>query len=150
MINRRKMHTVKKKFYKNLYQSLSFLATIMILVLPLLSGYIISLEYESNFSWILLLVSILLVFLFFGVGFYWIFQKVIITKEGIQIVFGKKVIKKCIWVEVQVIEEAVVMRNPALRIKLLNGSEIHLDKRKNIMKAIEFYSKKATEQPYTE
>lgn len=32
------------------------------------------------------------------------------------------------------------MRNPALRIKAFDGSEIHLDKRKQIVKAIEIYS----------
>ena len=35
-----------------------------------------------------------------------------------------------------------IMRNPALRIKAFDGSEIHLDKRKQIVKAIEIYSKK--------
>ena len=38
------------------------------------------------------------------------------------------------------IEETNIMRNPALRIKLVDGSEIHLDRRKSIIKAILIYS----------
>ena len=33
-----------------------------------------------------------------------------------------------------IIEEANIMRNPAIRIKTINGSEIHLDRRKKIIK----------------
>lgn len=34
------------------------------------------------------------------------------------------------------------MRNPAIRIKALNGTQIHLDKRKKIIKVIEIYFQK--------
>ena len=51
----------------------------------------------------------------------------------------KKIIKECTWDEVKLIEEKNIMRNPALNVKLINGTEIHLDKRKCIVKAIEMH-----------
>ena len=42
--------------------------------------------------------------------------------------------------EIDTIEEVNIMRNPALKIKAFAGREIHLDKRKQIVKAIEIYS----------
>ena len=39
-------------------------------------------------------------------------------------------------------EEANIMKNPAIRIKNIDGTEIHLDKRKSIIQALEKYSKK--------
>ena len=42
--------------------------------------------------------------------------------------------------EIDTIEEVNIMRNPALKIKAFDGTEIHIDKRKQIVKAIEIYS----------
>lgn len=53
-----------------------------------------------------------------------------------------KIIKECKWYEINVIEEANVMKNPAIRIKNIDGTEIHLDKRKSIIQELEKYSKK--------
>ena len=131
---------LKNKFFKNLFQSISFFATVMVLELFLLIGFFENLNYEKNFGWILLIVSLNLIALFFLIGFYWIFQKVIIDENGIKIIFINKVIRKHKWEEIVMIEETNIMRNPALRIKLVNDSEIHLDKRKSIIKAIEKYS----------
>ena len=50
-----------------------------------------------------------------------------------------KIIKQLKWKEIDIIEEANIMRNPALKIKAFDGTEIHLDKRKQIVKAIEIY-----------
>ena len=134
------MPMLKNKFFKNLFQSISFFATVMVLELFLLIGFFENLNYEKNFGWILLIVSLNLIALFFLIGFYWIFQKVIIDENGIKIIFINKVIRKHKWEEIVMIEETNIMRNPALRIKLVNDSEIHLDKRKSIIKAIEKYS----------
>ena len=112
----------------------------MIFVFFLLIGFVASLNYENNFGWILLVISISLIVLFFLLGFYWIFQKVLINEKGIQIVFLNKIIKECYWKEIESIEDANIMKNPAIRIKLFNGSEIHLDKRKSIIAAIELCS----------
>lgn len=45
-----------------------------------------------------------------------------------------KIVKQLKWEEIDIIEEANIMRNPAIRIKALNGAQIHLDKRKKLLK----------------
>ena len=131
---------LKHKFYKNLFQTISYFSVIMIFETFLLIGFFASLSYEKNFGWILLLISVSLIALFFLIGFYWIFQRVSIDEGGIKIYFMNKIIKQLKWKEIDIIEEANIMRNPALKIKAFDGTEIHLDKRKQIVKAIEIYS----------
>ena len=133
---------LKHKFYKNLFQTISYFSVIMIFEIFLLIGFFASLSYEQNFGWILLIISISLIVLFFLIGFYWIFQMISIDESGIKILFKSRIVKQLKWEEIDTIEEANIMRNPALRIKAFDGSEIHLDSRKNIVKVIEIYSKK--------
>ena len=133
---------LKNKFYKNLFQSLSALGGILIVYIPCIFGYIESIKYESDLEWIMLVAPLSLFILYFLIGFYWIFQKVIIDDNGIRIILINKIIKECKWYEVDIIEEANIMKNPAIRIKNVDGTEIHLDKRKSIIKALEKYSKK--------
>ena len=133
---------LKHKFYKNLFQTISYFAVIMIFEISLLIGFFESLSYGQNFGWILLIISISLIVLFFLIGFYWIFQKVSIDESGIKIYFMNKIVKQLKWEEIDIIEEANIMRNPAIRIKALNGAQIHLDKRKKIIKVIEIYFQK--------
>ena len=133
---------LKNKFYKNLFQSLSALGGILIVYIPCIFGYIESIKYESDLGWIMLVAPLSLFILYFLIGFYWIFQKVIIDDNGIRIILINKIIKECKWFEIDIIEEANIMKNPAIRIKAFDGNEIHLDKRKPIIKAIEKYSKK--------
>ena len=133
---------LKHKFYKNLFQSLSVLGAILIVYIPCIFGYVASLKYESDLGWILLVAPLSLFVLFFLIGFYWIFQKVIIDERGIKITLLNKIIKERKWNEIDIIEEANIMKNPVLRIKLIDGSEIYLDKRKSIIKVIEKYSQK--------
>ena len=131
---------LKHKFYKNLFQTISYFSVIMIFEIFLLIGFFASLSYEQNFGWILLLVSLSLIALFFLIGFYWIFQMVYIDESGIKILFKSRIVKQLKWEEIDTIGEASIMRNPALKIKAFDGTEIHLDKRKQIVKAIEIYS----------
>ena len=131
---------VGHKFYKNLFQTISYFSVIMVFEIFLLVGFFASLNYGHNFGWILLILSLCLIILFFLIGFYWIFQKVFIDENGIKILFLNKIIKQYDWKEINIIEEANIMRNPAIRIKTINGSEIHLDRRKKIIKVIEKYS----------
>ena len=131
---------LKHKFYKNLFQTISYFAVIMVFEILLLVGFFVSLSYGQNFGWILLIISLSLIVLFFLIGFYWIFQRVSIDEGGIKIYFMNKIIKQLKWKEIDIIEEANIMRNPALKIKAFDGTEIHLDKRKQIVKAIEIYS----------
>lgn len=133
---------LKNKFYKNLFQSLSALGGILIVYIPCIFGYIESIKYESDFGWILLVAPLSLFILYFLIGFYWIFQKVIIDDTGVRIVLINRIIKECKWYEIDVIEEANIMKNPAIRIKNIDGTEIHLDKRKSIIQALENYAKK--------
>ena len=133
---------LKNKFYKNLFQSLSALGGIIIVYIPCIFGYIESIKYESDLGWIMLVAPLSLFILYFLIGFYWIFQKVIIDDNGIRIILINKVIKECKWYEIDIIEEANIMKNPAIRIKNTDGTEIHLDKRKSIIQALENYSKK--------
>ena len=131
---------LKHKFYKNLFQTISYFFVIMIFEIFLLIGFFASLSYEQNFGWILLLISLSLIALFFLIGFYWIFQMVYIDESGIKILFKSRIVKQLKWEEIDTIGEASIMRNPALKIKAFDGTEIHLDKRKQIVKAIEIYS----------
>lgn len=133
---------LKNKFYKNLFQSLSALGGILIVYIPCIFGYIESIKCGSDLGWIMLVAPLSLFILYFLIGFYWIFQKVIIDDNGIRIILINKIIKQLKWKEIDIIEEANIMKNPAIRIKTLNGTEIHLDKRKKIIKVIEIYSQK--------
>ena len=133
---------LKHKFYKNLFPTISYFAVIMVFEILLLVGFFVSLSYGQNFGWILLIISLSLIVLFFLIGFYWIFQKVSIDESGIKIYFMNKIVKQLKWEEIDIIEEANIMRNPAIRIKALNGAQIHLDKRKKIIKVIEIYFQK--------
>ena len=133
---------IKNKFFKNLFQLLSALGGILIVYIPCIFGYIESIKYESDLGWIMLVAPLSLFILYFLIGFYWIFQKVIIDDNGIRIILINKIIKECKWYEVDIIEEANIMKNPAIRIKNIDGTEIHLDKRKSIIQALEKYSKK--------
>ena len=133
---------LKNKFYKNLFQSLSALGGILIVYIPCIFGYIESIKYESDLGWIMLVAPLSLFILYFLIGFYWIFQIVIIDDNGIRIILINKIIKERKWCQIDIIEEANIMKNPAIRIKIIDGTEIHLDKRKSIIQALEKYSKK--------
>ncbi len=133
---------LKHKFYKNLFQTISYFSVIVVFEIFLLIGFFASLSYGQNFGWILLIISVSLIALFFLIGFYWIFQRVSIDESGIKIFFMNKIIKQLNWKEIDIIEEANIMRNPAIRIKASNGTEIHLDNRQKIINIIEIYSKK--------
>lgn len=100
-------------------------------------GIFASLSYTPNYGWILLIIALALILLSFLIGFYWIFQKVLIDEIGITIFLINRTIRQVKWEEIDTIAEANIMRNPAISTKTFSGSEIHLDKRKSIMKAIE-------------
>lgn len=136
---------LKQKFYKNLFQMLSFFAVIMVFELILLLAFFESMSFEDGSGWILLIISLALMILFFLIGFYWIFQTVLIDETGIKIVLIRKKLKEVKWEEVDTMKKANIMRNPAIRIKTFGGTEIHLDQRKSIIKAIETNSKRKIE-----
>lgn len=133
---------LKNKFFKNLFQSISAFIAIFVVYIPCIFGFFESLKYESNLGWILLVAPLSLYVLFFLFGFYWIFQKVIIDERGIKITLLNKILKERKWDEIDYIEETNFMKNPAIMIKLIDGSEIYLDRRKSIIILIEIYSQK--------
>ena len=132
----------KKKYSRYFYQSVFGLATIICFDAVLIAGYLFSLKTLPNYGWFLLIIALLLIILFFIVGFYWLFQKVIISNEGIQIVFFKKTLKKIAWYEIDKIRRTAHMRNLVLKIKLIDGTFIYLDDRKKIRESIMLLSNK--------
>ena len=79
---------------------------------------------------------------YFVVYFFLIFQIVIIDEEGIKIILIKKVIKKCKWEEVKTMYKINNGYQTKVAIELFNKTEIYLEHRKKIVKAIEYYSKR--------
>ena len=138
---------IKSKFYKNLYQTISYCSVVLIFVFFLLIGYIESLNYPDSKSWVLLVASIAMIILFLLVGFPWIFQTVEFSSTGIKIsLFGKE--KQHIeWDQVEEITRTNVLRNPAYVIKIKGAKKINIDSRKKIKNAIlHFGSKHIKEQ----
>lgn len=130
----------KMCFMKNLFQSLCCFASILFLNITLFICFLTSLKYGSNSGWILLVIICMVFILFFLLGFYWIFQKVVIDNEGIKIVLLGKTLKYVEWNKIESIEKSNWMRNPVLKIKTLDDPYyIHLDYRKKIIAAVKMF-----------
>ncbi len=129
---------IKNQFLKNLYQAVSFFCVIMVLVVVIMGGFVVSIIL-GNPAWILLVFSLLMIFFYFAVGFYWIFQKIIISNFGIEVIFFNKVIKQISWENIESVEQGAVMKNPAYIIFVNNGKKLHLDSRKGIQRAIKHF-----------
>ena len=132
---------LKNKFLKNLYQTVSSLGVVVVLEIPIIGGFLYSLQLDENYGWILLIISAIIAFLYFGIGFYWIFQKVIITNNSIRIIFLGRTISEYLWTDVANIKKSNHLRNPTLKITLKNGNFLYLDDRKKIRYAITTISK---------
>ena len=133
---------MKNKFYKNLYQAVSFFSVIMILVFSLLLGFIESLNYEKNNGWILLTFAALLLILYFLIGFYWLFQKVEINNTGIKITLFHKILRNVAWKNIEEIKYTSFMRNPACVLKVKGEKNLNLDGRKAIKTVILYFANK--------
>ena len=132
---------LKNVFFKNLYQTVSSLGVVVVLEIPIIGGFLYSLQLDENYGWILLVISAIIAFLYFGIGFYWIFQKVIITNNSIRIIFLGRTISEYLWTDVANIKKSNHLRNPTLKITLKNGNFLYLDDRKKIRYAITTISK---------
>ena len=136
---------MKHKFFKNLYQTVSWFLTICVLVFFLLFGYFESLSYGNNGQgWLLLVFTGSVMVLFFVIGFYWIFQTVEIDQTGITTKIFKKTIRKVDWNSVEDIRYSNVMRNPAYVLKIKNEKDLNLDCRKQIRRAIIYFGNRTT------
>lgn len=132
---------MKNKFLKNLFQLMCYIIAVSFVYAMIITVALIENVKEDAMS-IIILSYIIPSILSLSLGFYWIFQRVIIDETGVTVKIINKIIKHALWNEVESIEEDSFMRNPAYNIKIKDGSEIHLDKRKQIKNAIEFYSGK--------
>ena len=129
----------KKSFIKNLYQVISIVGVVLLLEIPIFAGYLYSLQYNADYGCVLLIISALIVCLYLGIGFYWIFQKVVIDKTGIKIMFFNKIIKQVHYDEVEKCKITNVMRNPSITIYVKNQGHINLEKRKKIIDSLNYY-----------
>ena len=130
---------IKSKFFKNLYQTISFSLSVSVIVFFLLLGYFASLSYENNDGWLLLLVALIVIILFFMIGFFWFFQIVEIDTEGISTKILGKTLRKVNWDNIKGIKHTSVMRNPAYVVSIENQKDLNLDSRKKIRFAIEYF-----------
>lgn len=138
---------MKFKFIKNLYLSLSVFVGIPCLFLFITILFTICMIFSNAEECYLLekgLVYLAIglfssILLYMVLGFYSIFQSVIIEQSGISICFFNKTIQKFRWDNIASIQNSNNDRNPAYKIVHKNGKVMYLDKRKAIKKAIETY-----------
>ena len=136
---------MKNKFNRHFLKNMQTGGTLVFVHILALTVPFIRWYRDGEFSFELFLqfgiiIPFILYLMYFGVGFYCVFQTVIINNEGIEIWLFKKCLKKYPWNKISRIEESWHMRNPALKITLVNDYEIYLEKRKPIIRAIEYYS----------
>lgn len=112
----------------------------MIFALILLGEFFASRTGVANQGWILLLISTSIIILFFAIGFYWIFQTVEISDEGIKTKLFKKQLKSIHWNNIERVTYGSVKRNPTYTIVSKDGCEINLGTRKAIRQLFIFYS----------
>ena len=101
-------------------------------------------EYIASLVFILIIVGLFL--LFVGIGFYWIFQWVEIDGTGIRVFLIRKKIKEIKWEDVEAIGKCGYMRNPALRFVIKNQKDFHLDTRKSIIRAMQYFAPQLEEK----
>lgn len=136
---------MKNKFNRYFLSNIQTVGTlvfchILMLIVPIFRWFS-----DGKFSFVLFLqfgiiLPLVVYLLYFGFGFYGVFQTVIINSEGIEIWLFKKCLKKYSWSSISSIREDWHMRNPALKVTLGFDNEIYLENRKSIVRAIEYYS----------
>ena len=97
---------------------------------------------QPNYGWIILLIILASLCLYFIIGFYWIFQKVVIDEKGIKIVFLGKTLSHYNYDNVEHFVVGVVMRNPATIIYTKDNKRLHIDRRKKALDCLKFYNVK--------
>lgn len=131
---------MRTRFIKNLYQNISFAICEIVFIIPIVVMFFMKRRTNPGENDILYLLLIaLFVFLYFGVGFYWIFQTIEISAEGIKVMLCKKTIKKYEWEMITDIEYSNVMRNPVISITIAGGNVLNLDRRERIRVALCHY-----------
>ena len=138
---------MKNKFNRYFFLNMQFSITMVLIhvlmtIAPL--AYLIS---GKNINIILffqicIILPLIPSLMYICLGCYWVFQKVLINSDGIEILFFNKSIKKVNWDTVLSITQTNHNKSPSLKIELSNEDVIYLDNRKPIRQAIEFYSNK--------
>ena len=54
----------KNVFIKNFYQTISSLGVVVVLEIPIIVGFLYSLQSDENYGWILLIISAIIAFLY--------------------------------------------------------------------------------------
>lgn len=138
---------MKNKFNRYYFLNMQFSITmlfihILMIVAPL--SYLISGENINLilFFQICIILPLIPSLIYICLGGYWIFQTLTINREGIEIFFFRKSIKKVYWNTIASICKTYHNKSPSLKVALSNGNAIYLDNRKPIIQAIEHYSGK--------
>ena len=142
---------MKNKFIKNLHQMIIFGLCELIIILPLIGILILMHIYDVKYSLtgLILIIILLLIVLYFLIGFYWIFQTVIVSENGLIVKLFNKTLRNIKWINIKSIEYGSVMRHSALIIKLFDGKNLNLDYRKPILNNIKKYiSKEIIKEKY--
>ena len=119
---------------------LSILLAVVVIDLALLAGFIFSLFKEQpNYGWIALVAIGVTLLLYFIIGFYWIFQTVVIDEKGIRVKFFNKTLKEFDIKDIEYFAIGSMYRNPIIAIQRKDGVRINIDKRKKALKCLEYY-----------
>lgn len=128
-----------KKYLRFRYQIVCFLLSMLIFVfLAILALFI-----ERSIKLFLLILGIVPgTIIFYSIClFYLVFQFVYFDTEGIHILLLKKELKLIKWKEIENIQETYKYRSPVYCLKLKNGKEVILDRRKKIKEELDKYYK---------
>ncbi len=128
-----------KKYLRFRYHIICFLLSMLIFVFLA----ILALFVERSIKLFLLILGIVPgTIIFYSIClFYLVFQFVYFDTEGIHILLLKKELKLIKWNEIENIQETYKYRSPVYCLKLKNGKEVILDRRKKIKEELDKYYK---------
>ncbi|MGM9972325.1 MAG: hypothetical protein ACI35W_07940 [Anaeroplasmataceae bacterium] len=89
-----------KKYYKNSYLNLVFIL-ISVLYLLVILLVLFCLKLDSKITIILIMGLLSPYIIYFSVGFYWVFQKIAIDKDGIKFYLFNKKLKELPWENIE-------------------------------------------------
>ena len=119
---------------------LSVLLAVAVIDLALLAGFIFILFKEQpNYGWIALVIIGVTLLLYFIIGFYWIFQTVVIDEKGIRVKFFNKTLKEFDIKDIECFAIGSIYRNPIIAIQRKDGARLNIDKRKKALECLRFY-----------
>ena len=124
------------RFAKNLYQALSFGLSFCFLSVILLWGFAESQKYKGEYGEIFLWAGIGVFLLYFVIGFYWLFQVVQFDEKGVCLLLFGRVVRFVPWEKIYAVRCEMVMKNPAVIIKITGEKDLCLDDRRGIRQAI--------------